>query len=93
MAYRPRPRRTSKDRALAQLRGYWEPQDVSKYLQDSESAVAKTLKGLGLKDRFNEDQVFDAWNHMVDEFAGENAGCLWSGKRPRYSLSSRLVEA
>ncbi len=73
MAYRPRPRRTSKDRALAQLRGYWEPQDVSKYLQDSESAVAKTLKGLGLKDRFNEDQVFDAWNHMVDEFVARNA--------------------
>tara|TARA_R110002096_G_scaffold196404_15_gene379291 strand:- start:1093 stop:1353 length:261 start_codon:yes stop_codon:yes gene_type:complete len=35
--------------------------------------VAKTLKGLGLEDRFNEDQVFDAWNSMVDDFIAQNA--------------------
>lgn len=73
MAYRSRPRRSTRERALAQLRGYWEPQDVSKFLQTSESAVAKTLKGLGLEDRFNEDQVFDAWNSMVDDFIAQNA--------------------
>ncbi|MEM9283291.1 MAG: DUF721 domain-containing protein [Verrucomicrobiota bacterium] len=73
MPKRRRPRRTPRERALAQLRGYWEPQDTSKFLHDSGSAVEKTLKGLGLKDRFNEDQVFDAWNGMVDEFIAQNA--------------------
>lgn len=35
--------------------------------------VEKTLKDLGLEGRFNEDQVFDAWNHMVDDFIAQNA--------------------
>ena len=73
MAFRRRPRRTNRERALAPLRGYWEPQDVSKYTRDSEAVVEKTLKGLGLGGRFNEDQVFDAWNHMVDDFIAQNA--------------------
>lgn len=73
MAFRRRPRRTNRDRALAQLRGYWEPQDVSKYTRDSETVVEKTLKDLGLEGRFNEDQIFDAWNHMVDDFIAHNA--------------------
>ena len=73
MAFRRRPRRTNRERALAQLRGYWEPQDVSKYTRDSEAVVEKTLKGLGLEGRFNEDQVFDAWNHMGDDFIAQNA--------------------
>lgn len=73
MAYRYRPRRSLRERGLAQLRGYWEPQDVSGFEQDIGEAVGKTLKGLGLEDRFNEEQVFDAWNDLVDSFVAANA--------------------
>lgn len=70
---RYRPRRPLKDRVLAEWRGYWEPQDVSKYEKEIESVVDKAMKGLGLKDRFHEEQVFEAWNEMVDNFIGSNA--------------------
>lgn len=73
MAYRPRPSRPPKDRVMAELRGYWEPQDVSKFEKTIESAVGSTLKGLGLKDRFNQEQVFDAWNDLVDSFVAQNS--------------------
>lgn len=62
-----------RERALAQLRGYWEPQDVSGFEQSMGTAVEKTMKGLGLESRFNEDQVFDAWNDLVDNFVASNA--------------------
>lgn len=70
---RYRPKRSTRDRALSQLRGYWEPQDVTKYEQEIEGVVALTMKGLGLKDRFNEEQVFDAWNDLVDSFVAKNS--------------------
>ena len=70
---RYRPKRTTRDRALAELRGYWEPQDVSKYETTVENAVEMTMKSLGLKDRFNEEQVFDAWNDLVDNFVAQNS--------------------
>lgn len=70
---RYRPRRSLRDRALAEWRGYWEPQDVSKYESTLSAAVGKTMKGLGLNDRFNEEMVFDAWNEMVDGFVAANA--------------------
>lgn len=70
---RYRPRRPLKDRVIAEWRGYWEPQDVSTYEQEIESVVGKAMKGLGLKDRFNEEQVFEAWHEMVDNFIGSNA--------------------
>lgn len=73
MAFRSRPRRSNRERALAQLRGYWEPQDVAKFEQDIEGAVEKTLKGLGLENRFNEEQVFEAWGELVNEFVAQNA--------------------
>jgi predicted nucleic acid-binding Zn ribbon protein len=73
MAYRSRPRRSTRERALAQLRGYWEPQDVSQFEQDIEEAVEKTMKGLGLESRFHEDQIFDAWNSLVTPFVAQNA--------------------
>jgi hypothetical protein len=73
MKRRYRPKRSNRDRALAQLRGYWEPQDVSQFEQGINSAVTKTLKQLGLDNRFNEEQVFEAWNEMVDKFVAENA--------------------
>ena len=31
------------------------------------------MKGLGLKDRFNEEQVFEAWKELVDTFVAQNA--------------------
>lgn len=70
---RYRPRRSLRDRALAEWRGYWEPQDVSKYESTLATAVGKTMKGLGLNDRFNEEMVFEAWNEMVDGFVAANA--------------------
>ena len=70
---RYRPKRSTRDRALSELRGYWEPQDVSKYERDIENVVELTMKGLGLKDRFNEEQVFDAWNDLVDNFVAQNS--------------------
>ncbi len=70
---RYRPRRPLKDRALAEWRGYWEPQDVSRFEHEIDDVVGKTMKGLGLRDRFNEEQVFEAWNTMVDSFLAQNA--------------------
>lgn len=70
---RYRPRRSLRDRALAEWRGYWEPQDVSNYESTLATAVGKTMKGLGLSDRFNEEMVFEAWNEMVDGFVAANA--------------------
>ena len=73
MEFRPRPKRPSRDRAIAEWRGYWEPQDVSRFERTIEDAVGKTMKGLGLKDRFNQEQVFDAWNDLVDSFVAQNS--------------------
>src|SRR5690606_10817307 len=70
---RYRPRRPLKDRVLAEWRGYWEPQDTSKYEDKIDAVVGKTMKGLGLKDRFHEEMVFEAWNEMVDGFIATNA--------------------
>ncbi len=70
---RYRPKRTQKDRALAQLRGYWEPQDVSGYERAMPDIVQKAVKDLGLEARFNEQQVFDAWSDLVDPFISKNA--------------------
>lgn len=73
MPFRARPRRSLRERALAQLRGYWEPQDTSRFERKMGNAVETTLKGLGLEDRFNEEQVFDAWNDLVDNFVATHA--------------------
>lgn len=70
---RYRPRRTVKDRVIAEWRGYWEPQDVAGYAHSVEDVVGTTLKGLGLKDRFHEEQVFEAWAELVDSFVAQNA--------------------
>ncbi|MEM9017406.1 MAG: DUF721 domain-containing protein [Verrucomicrobiota bacterium] len=71
--YRSRPKRSLRDRALAQLRGYWEPQDTSSFEQSMSSAVEKTMKGLGLENRFHEDQVFEAWNDLVSDSVASHA--------------------
>ncbi len=70
---RYRSRRPLKDRVLAEWRGYWEPQDLSKFENTLSTVVGKTMKGLGLNDRFNEEMVFDAWNEMVDGFIAGQA--------------------
>jgi predicted nucleic acid-binding Zn ribbon protein len=70
---RRRPRRSLKDRALAEWRGYWEPQDMSRHEATLADAVGKAMKGLGLNDRFHEEMVFEAWNEMVDNFIAANA--------------------
>ncbi|GEM_PF-214556 len=68
-----RPKRTHKERALAQLRGYWEPQDVSEFEHTAETAVKQAMSSLGLNNRFNEEQVFDAWNVMVSTFIASHS--------------------
>ncbi|MEM6278307.1 MAG: DUF721 domain-containing protein [Verrucomicrobiota bacterium] len=68
-----RPKRSNRDRALAQLRGYWEPQDTSEFEHTSSSAVEKAMGTLGLQSRFNEEQVFDAWNAMVSTFVASHS--------------------
>lgn len=68
-----RPKRTARERGLAQLRGYWEPQDVSGFEHEVNSVVKKTLEDLGLDNRFNEEQVFEAWNELVSEFVANNS--------------------
>ena len=78
---RYRPRRLLKDRVIAEWRGYWEPQDVSKYEDTIDTVVGKTMKGLGLSDRFNEEMVFEAWNEMVDPFIAANARPLTLERR------------
>ncbi|MEM1442237.1 MAG: DUF721 domain-containing protein [Verrucomicrobiota bacterium] len=70
---RYRPKRSNRDRALAQLRGYWEPQDTSEFEHTSGTAVEKTMGSLGLQSRFNEEQVFDAWNAMVNNFVASHS--------------------
>ena len=70
---RYRPRRSGRERALASLRGYWEPQDLSAFEREMPDVVKKSLKELGLEKRFDEQQVFEAWNELVDKFVAENA--------------------
>ena len=70
---RYRPKRTDRDRALAQLRGYWEPQDVSSYERDMPNVVQKAPKQLGLEDRFDEARVLESWQELVGEFVARNS--------------------
>ena len=77
----PKPRarrrrgRSTKDYALAQLRGYWEPQEVEGYEKDVGAVLAKALNGLkaGLADRVAEEEVLSAWNDLVGAFVAEHS--------------------
>ena len=64
---------TAKDIGLAQLRGYWEEEDLSKYNHDATTVVQAAMKGMGLEQRFNEEQVFEAWSTLVNPFIAEHA--------------------
>ena len=70
---RNRRKPSSRDVGLAQLRGYWEPEDLNKYSHAAPALVESALKGMGLEQRFNEEQVFEAWGTLVNEFVAEHA--------------------
>ena len=70
---RNRPKPNSRDVGLAQLRGYWEPEDLSKYSHAAPALLDAAMKGLGLEQRFNEEQVFEAWSTLVNPFIAEHA--------------------
>ncbi|MCB1078700.1 MAG: DUF721 domain-containing protein [Verrucomicrobiae bacterium] len=66
--------RGTKDRALAEFRGYWEPDDTSAFVHDDiGEVIGSTLKKLGLKQRFDEDQVRVAWKEVVGDFVAQNS--------------------
>lgn len=77
----PKPRarrrrgRSTKDYALAQLRGYWEPEEVEDFEKDAATVLAKALNGLqaGLADRVAEEEVLSAWNDLVGSFVAEHS--------------------
>jgi hypothetical protein len=63
-----------RDRAVAEYRGYWEPDDTTAFVHDEiESVIGSTLKKLGLKQRFDEDQVKAAWHQVVGDFVSRNS--------------------
>ncbi len=70
---RYRPRRTAKDNVLAEWRGIWEPQDLSKFNHDISSAVNSALKGMGLEERFAEDQIQAAWSRLGNPLLAQHA--------------------
>lgn len=70
---RIRPKRLARETALAELRGYWEPQDLDEYQNPLSTVVEKTFKGMGLQERFNEEQVFEAWSTVVNSFVADHA--------------------
>jgi len=72
---RPRTRKkpSAKETILAEFRGYWEPEDLSEYTQAMSKVMVGALKGMGLEDRFNEEQVFAAWSTLVSPMIAEHA--------------------
>jgi hypothetical protein len=73
-APRYRKYRGVKDRALSEFRGYREPDDTTAFAHDDiNEVIGKTLKKLGLKNRFDEDQVRVAWEEVVGDFVSKNS--------------------
>ena len=73
-APRYRKYRGASQRVLAEFRGYREPDDTSGFEHDDlEKVVGSTLKKLGLKNRFDEDQVKAAWQEVVGDFVARNS--------------------
>lgn len=70
---RTRKKPTLRETALAELRGYWEPQDLSEFSHEMSDVLTSAMKSMGLKDRFNEEQVFEAWSTLVTPFIAEHA--------------------
>jgi hypothetical protein len=79
---RYRPYRGLKDRALADFRGFWEPDDTKAFAHDDiSSVIGSTMKKLGLKQRFDEDQVKAAWHEIVGDFVSRNSQPVGIGPR------------
>jgi hypothetical protein len=72
---RRRPARKPKDYALAQLRGYWEPEEVEGYSKNAAGVVSDALNGLqaGLGKRFAEEEMLHAWSEIVGEFIAQHS--------------------
>ena len=71
---RPRKRRTAKDEALAQWKGFWEPDDTSAHERGRiKDVVQVAMKRLGLQNRFDEGQILGAWNSIVGDFVAQNS--------------------
>jgi len=71
---RYRKYRGASARALAEFRGYREPDDTSAFAHDNiGEVIGSTLKKLGLKNRFDEDQVKAAWHDIVGDFVSRNS--------------------
>ena len=71
---RHRRRRTAKDAALAQWRGFWEPDDTRAHERGQiKGVVGDTLKRLGLRNRFDEEKILRAWNSIVGDFVARNS--------------------
>ncbi len=70
---RYRPSRSTKERVIAEWRGYWEEQDTSQFENKIGDLLPALMKTLGLKERFQEEMIFEAWHSMVDNFMASNA--------------------
>ena len=83
---RKRKGRSNKDYALAQLRGYWEPEEVDQYGTDAAQVVAKALEGLqaGLGKQFAEEEMLAAWSGIVGDFVAEHARPIRINRRVLY---------
>ena len=71
---RYRKRRSAKDAAIAQWRGFWEPDDTTANERGQiQDVVGITLKRLGLQNRFDEEKILRAWNSIVGDFVAQNS--------------------
>lgn len=73
-APRYRKYRGARERALAEFRGYREPDDLTAFSHENlGKVIGATLNKMGLKDRFDEDQVKAAWREIVGDFVAQNS--------------------
>ena len=66
-------RPSAKARVIAEFRRYWEPLDLGANAHQMPDLVKSTLQELKLEERFDEQQVFQAWNELVPPFVAQNA--------------------
>jgi predicted nucleic acid-binding Zn ribbon protein len=60
---------------LAQLRGYWEPEEVDGFEKEAADILSKALNGLqaGLAERVAEEEVLAAWHDVVGDFVAQHS--------------------
>ncbi|MEM7697128.1 MAG: DUF721 domain-containing protein [Verrucomicrobiota bacterium] len=71
--HRQSHRDLNRERVLAEWRGYWEPEDDAKWTREASAVVSSAMKDLGLKQRFDEEQIFEAWVQLVDPFTAQHS--------------------